>query len=131
MKADSGPEEKGHEGEGQIPAPVAVLNREEAVVEGDEDSCPPSPPPSVDEQYGQILAPVAAPDKEEAVVEGDEDSCPPSTTPSIDEEHGEADLVVALSTEEDNALSLPSRIDSLWVPRTLKIHWHRRPHGPQ
>jgi hypothetical protein len=103
-EAESEPEEKGHEAE----------------VEGDEDSRPSPPPPSVDEEHEQILPLAAASDKEETGVEGDEDSCPPSPTPSINEEQGEAELVVASSAEEEETLSSPSRIDSLWVPRSWK-----------
>jgi exonuclease III len=45
------------------------------------------------------------------------DSCPPSPTPSLDEESGEEQEPAA---HEQSALSLPSRIDSIWAPLAWK-----------
>jgi hypothetical protein len=46
------------------------------------------------------------------------DSCPDSPAPSIDAESGEENDSLTNSEREEDILSLPSRIDSIWAPRS-------------
>ena len=48
------------------------------------------------------------------------DSCPDSPAPSIDAESGEENDSLLNSEREEDILSLPSRIDSIWAPRSWK-----------